>query len=59
MHKEHPEAIAVLTYDDLLTAQVAAEDAVLAKGAEVWSVADPEAMTVTLHLERPMDKTGY
>lgn len=48
----------VLTYDDLLAAQIAAEDAVLAKGAEVWSVADPEAMTVTLHLEPKMDRDG-
>jgi len=34
----------------LLAAQIAAEDAVLAQGLEVWSVADPATGEVVLHL---------
>ena len=34
----------------LMAAQVAAEDAVLAQGLEVWSVADPDAGEVVLHM---------
>lgn len=36
--------------DALMAAQVAAEDAVLAQGLEVWSVADPATGEVVLHL---------
>lgn len=36
--------------DALLAAQIAAEDAVLAQGLEVWSVADPATGEVVLHL---------
>ena len=36
--------------DTLLAAQIAAEDAVLAQGLEVWSVADPDAGEVVLHM---------
>jgi len=38
------------TLDALLAAQVAAEDAVLAQGLEVWSVADPARGEVVLHV---------
>ena len=36
--------------DTLLAAQIAAEDAVLAQGLEVWSMADPATGEVVLHL---------
>ena len=36
--------------DALLAAQIAAEDAVLAQGLEVWSVADPATGEVVLHV---------
>ena len=36
--------------DTLLAAQIAAEDAVLAQGLEVWSVADPATGEVVLHV---------
>jgi len=37
----------------LLAAQIAAEDAVLAQGLEVWSVADPATGEVVLHVSKP------
>ena len=36
--------------DALMAAQIAAEDAVLAQGLEVWSVADPATGEVVLHV---------
>ena len=46
----YPVTPNVPNLDALMAAQIAAEDAVLAQGLEVWSVADPDAGEVVLHL---------
>ena len=42
----------------LLAAQIAAEDAVLAQGLEVWSVADPATGEVVLHVSNEQPGLG-
>lgn len=45
--------------DALMAAQIAAEDAVLAQGLEVWSVADPATGEVVLHVTNEQPQPAF